>query len=63
MVTCFENLTVKLHIYYIFDMHVKFCVNQILFTIRFINLFFLMYNLVYKNLKFKHLINDIIIDI
>ena len=40
MVTCFENLTVKLHIYYIFNMHVKFCVNQILFTIRFINLFF-----------------------
>ena len=40
MVTCFENLTVKLHIYYIFNMHVKFCVNQILFSIRFINLFF-----------------------
>ena len=29
----FENLTVKLHVLYILNIHVKFCVNQILFTI------------------------------
>ena len=32
-----------------------FCVNKMLFTIQFIYLFF-MYDLNYKNLKFKHLI-------
>ena len=36
MVTYFENLTVKLDILYVFNIHVKFYVNQVLFTIRFI---------------------------
>ena len=40
MVTYFENMIVKLHIHYILNMDVKFCVNRILFIIRFINLFF-----------------------
>ena len=31
--TCFENLTVELHVLYALNTHVKFCVNQILFTI------------------------------
>ena len=30
--TYFENLTVKLHVFSAFNTHVKFCVNQILFT-------------------------------
>ena len=39
MITYFENLTIGLYVFYIFIMHVKFYVNQMLFTIRFINLF------------------------
>ena len=31
--TYFENLTVELHILYTLNTHVKFCINQILFTI------------------------------
>ena len=31
--TQFENLTVELYAFYAFNTHVKFCVNQILFTI------------------------------
>ena len=29
----FENLTIKLHIFYVLNMRIKFCVNQMLFTI------------------------------
>ena len=58
MVTYFENLTAGLHVLYT---HVKFCVNWMLFTIQSINLFS-MHNFRYKNLKFKHLIDDIAID-
>ena len=29
----FENLTVKLHVLYTHNTHIKFCVNRILFTI------------------------------
>ena len=29
----FENLTVRLHVLYTFNTHVKFCINQMLFTI------------------------------
>ena len=36
-----ENLTVELHFLYIFNTHVKFRLNQMLFTIRSINLFFI----------------------
>ena len=33
IITYFENLTVKFHVLYTLNTHVKFCVNQILFTI------------------------------
>ena len=36
----FENLTVELHVFYALNTHVKFCVNQISFTIWFISLYF-----------------------
>ena len=36
----FENLTIKLHIFYALNTYFKFCVNQILFTILFISLYF-----------------------
>ena len=61
MVTYFENLTVKLDILYVFNTHVKFYVNQVLFTIRFI--YILCIILYYKDLKFKHLIDNISIDL
>ena len=59
MVTYFENLNVKL---YVLKTHVKFHVNQKLFTTQSINLFF-MYNFDNKNSKFKELSDDIAIDI
>ena len=34
----FKNLTIEFHVSYILNMHIKFCLNQILFTI---NLFFI----------------------
>ena len=37
----FENLTVRLHVLYILNTHVKFRSNRMLFTIRSINLFFI----------------------
>ena len=37
----FENLTVRLHILYVFNMHVKFRSNRMLFTIQSINLYFI----------------------
>ena len=33
IITYFEKLTIELHILYALNTHVKFCVNQILFTI------------------------------
>ena len=41
MVTYFKNLTVGLHVLYVLNTYIKFCVNWILFTIRSINLFFM----------------------
>ena len=35
-----KNITIKLHVFYVINMHVKFCINQILFTVQSINLFF-----------------------
>ena len=32
IITYFENLTIELHIFYALNTHVKFCINQILFT-------------------------------
>ena len=41
MTIYFENLTIRLHIFYILNTHIKFRINYILFTIRFIKLFFM----------------------
>ena len=41
MTTYFENLIVELHVFYILNTHVKFHANRMLFTIWFINLFFM----------------------
>ena len=37
----FENVTIEFYVLYIFYMHVKFCLNRILFRIRSIKLFFI----------------------
>ena len=47
----FKNLTVEFHVSYILNMHIKFCSNQMLFTIRSINLFFI-YNFRSQKLEF-----------
>ena len=57
----FENLTVGLYILYVFNMHANFYTNQMLFTIRSINLYFMQYCKLQK-LEFKQLIDDIAID-
>ena len=36
----FENLPVEVHVFYVLNMYIKFNSNQMLFTIRLINLFF-----------------------
>ena len=61
LIICFENLIIRLHVLYVFNTYVKFHVNQILFIIRFINLFFI-YNLTCENFNFAHLIYNIVID-
>ena len=58
MVIYFKNLTVKLQVLNILNTHIKFHVNWILFTIWSINLFLC----IYKNLKFKYLIDNIVFD-
>ena len=50
MTIYFENLIIALQVLYIFKKYVKFRVNQMLFTIQSINLFF-MYN--FKLQKFE----------
>ena len=47
MIIYFENLTVGLHVLYVLNTHVKFHVNRILFTIRF------MHNLILPKKKKK----------
>ena len=42
IVIYFENLTIELHILYVLNIHIKFYINQMLFTIRFIILFFML---------------------
>ena len=49
--TYFENLIVRLHVFYTFNASIKFFANRILFTIGSINLF-LCVILDYKNLQF-----------
>ena len=39
--TYFENLIVELHVFYSLNIHIKFCVNQILFTIWSKSLYFM----------------------
>ena len=46
----FKNLTVRLYVPYTFNKHVKFCSNQVLFTIQSINLFFI-HNFLSQKLK------------
>ena len=58
----FENLIVVLHVLYVLNIHIKFHSNQILFTIQSIKLFKCII-LDKKNLKFKHLIDDIVMDL
>ena len=57
----FENLIVRLHIFYVLNMHVE-CSNRILFIIWSKNLFF-MQVYYHKNLKFKHVIDNIVINL
>ena len=59
--TYFENLTVKLYVLYTLNTYVKFCVNQILFTISSISLYF-MHNFKLQILQFKQFIDNIAID-
>ena len=60
--SCFRNLTFKLHVLYILNMHANFHANRILFTISSINTF-LMYYFKLQTLEFKQLIDDMTIDI
>ena len=62
MATYFENITIELHILYVFQTYVKFHANKMLFIIRSIT-YFLCINLDFKNSKFKHLIDNIAIDL
>ena len=39
----FENLTIRLDVLYVFNMHANFYTNQMLFTIRSINSYFMQY--------------------
>ena len=41
MTTYFKNLTVGFHVHCVLKTPIKFCANQMLFTIRSINLFFM----------------------
>ena len=41
MTTYFKNLTIELYVLYVLKTHVKFHVNRMLFTIQFVNLFFM----------------------
>ena len=50
MIIYFENIIIELHFLYVLNMHVKFHVNQMLFTIWFINLF-LMYNFILQKFE------------
>ena len=58
----FENSTIGLHVFYVFNIHVKFHSNWMLFTIRSKNLY-LVHIFYHKNLKFKHVIDDITINL
>ena len=57
----FENLTDLLRVLNVLNINVKFHSNRMIFTIQVVNLF-LCIILDHKNLKFKYLIDNIIID-
>ena len=57
----FENFAIRLHVLYILNMHVNFHINQMLFTIQFINSSFMHYFKLQK-LEFIQLIGDMTID-
>ena len=59
IITYFENLIVELYVLYTLNTYIKFCVNQILSTIRSISAYILCIILNYKNLQFKQYIDDI----
>ena len=48
----FENLSIKFHVLYIFNMHIKFYLNRMSFIIRSKNLFFIQN---FKSQKFENL--------
>ena len=57
----FENFTVGLHILYVLNMHASFHTNQMLFTILFINSYFIYYFKLQK-LEFIQLIDHMTIN-
>ena len=62
MTKYFENRIVRLQVFYVPNKHVKFHSNWMLFTIKFINLFFMHKFKLLKNLKLKYWIDNIFID-
>ena len=58
----FENLIIGLYVLYIFNIYANFYINQLLFTIRSINLFFMKYFKLHK-LEFKQLIDSMTINL
>ena len=58
----FENFTIELHVLYILNMHTKFHINRMLFTIRSINSSFIRYFKLQK-IKFIQLIDCMTIDL
>ena len=58
----FENLTIGLYVLYAFNMHASCHTNQILFTIRSINSYFMQYYKLQK-LEFKQLIDNMTINL
>ena len=61
MVTYFENLIIRLHVFTSLTYITNFHANQRLFTYLIHKFFFFFYIILnYKNLKFKNLIDDII---
>ena len=58
----FENSTIGLHVLYVQNMYTNFHTNQILFTIQFINSYFMHYFKLQK-LELTQLIDDMTIDL
>ena len=54
---------VGLYVLYVLNMHVKFCLNRMLFIIQLKNIIFMHNFLPQKLENFKHTIDDIVIDL